>query len=697
MCKSWYKIGQIGHLEGQFCRCKRQLHTVNDMPSNVNLTYQVFQDFDILYAAQDNEKGNSTTVELSDLLYRENRFALSSLLNYHAFQLSLLEPASFKYLSAHEKKVLHKQLAFTIYLFNLQLQIDAAEKRKKAYSGSVDAINQCLHLLRALDFAETHEISVAKTKEKDYERELDDYKYNNAIEDYYLKYLGLTILAPWLKDRIMECIDGNVRVAEEQQSGIAPGKKTTLLKKWMTDINNRRLYWVWGGGMLATALELLAFDQILPADKINSAKNHLSAPSTFTGYMSWVLYYARFGLNTLLLIQHTFFPTDKEEIAQSRYERFRTQWNQRKFTLLNDSIWATANLACFFWLKGSGTMGYTGNVLTAALLLMDLTLTIILFLEESTKYNKEMEGFIKRKEELNLALRQAKMDNNQDAIKNLTLELAQLNKTIRECELNWKYKKATLITSIAYAAGLLFSFCLFSAFFVKSSLLTPVATMSLSFAGAGLCFAFTFLYAAATGAIDIAKTTATKKVLENDALELMKLFLKAPDEPTKKQLFYEMKGLMAETAYQEALIRHQVRKLVRSILVDSLVPALVFGALLFMPFGFGLAAMAVGLLVAVLTHVILQKMEPKHEEFKEKDVYELEQQYYVFDKKMRDKSEADATLEDLKLLKHEVSKKQDGFFKSNYQTGGYVHTGDGWSPEPWALATGMMPEGGGAG
>lgn len=623
---------------------------------SVNPTLELFRLSDHLYRDRKLDKTTKIIGDIKQLA--EQRTAIGSLSGYYSTQLANLNPIMFQFLNPAQKEQLEKQLIFTLYLLAAQVHLDDAEDRTKNLQGSINGINLCLKRLGELNGFRRQ--NSTDEKEKSLKEALEN-------SEMYLKYLGLTILAPWLVSRMTEfafneetvakeseerSIDSyEMRLKKEQASGIGPGKKTTVMVEWMNQVNFRRLYWVWGGGMLASALDLMAFQGTLPADQIGNAQQHLSVPSPAMGYMSWVLYYTRFGVNLGLLLKHTIAGPwmSAEEANIPAWERFKTQWDQRKFALLNDSIWATANLVCFFWLRGSGMLGYAGNVLTACLLLMDLSLTIWRFVEESTKHNQEIAAFIEREKELAEEINQlsgsasgiqeslkqlkskiANFDEDEDVktLKNerqryllqqatLEAELKQLQKTRKQAETAWRYKKYGLINDTAYAAGLLFAFCLFCCFFFPPAALAPVLVLAMGVAGAALCFTLTVLYAAVSGGLEIAKAKESIKEVRAECKALMVQFAQETDPNIKKQLYLEMQALMAESEHQEKMVRFQAIQLVRSIFVDAFIPALVFASLVFMPLGIGLGVMAAGFAVALISHLIISRFAPQKEAVKD--------------------------------------------------------------------------------
>ncbi|WED42794.1 hypothetical protein [Legionella cardiaca] len=692
---------------------------------SVNHTSTLLDLADTLYQAA--RKGTKTTFDSYATLDLQ-RLQIASLSGYYSAQLNSLNPAIFLFLTEGQKVQIEKQLIFTLYLYAAQARLDEAEARTKNLAASLQGINLCLKRL-----AELKRLKIQKQQDEK-EAQLAEKIFDS---EKYLKLLGLTILAPWLTSRMMEFISngnalvdtenesdlvetGEVAIKESEQGGSTQGRKSTLMIEWMSAVNGRRLYWVWGGGMLASALELLAFEGSLSPEQIERAQKGLGAPSPVTGYMSWILYYTRFGINLILLLKHTIncsWWMSEEEAQIPAWERFKTQLSQRKFALLNDAIWATANMVCFFWLNGGGSLGYAGNVVTAVLLLMDLGVSIWAFVEESTRHNKEMKAFNKKKEALKeefdkltgliegrestLEKLKAKIDDKDEAVISmqqellnfkkrkleLEAELKHLNKTIKQSEMEWKYKKYGLINSMAYSAGLLFAFCLFCCFFFTPA--APIVALSLVVAGAALCFTLTILYAAVNGGLEIAKTKESIRETRADCKDLMILFAQTEDENMRKQLYLEMKSLMADSQYHEEMWKFQAVKLTRSIFVDAFFPALVFVSLVFMPMGmtalaagFAIAGViAAGLAIAAISHAILSRYEPQRvgvKNLSEFDEQKFNEEFEKFALKFDDdfpeaKTNKDFVISDSRFLEFFAEPKVEApkktFFSSNK---GYV-------------------------
>ena len=379
------------------------------------------------------------------------RKSLTLSLDYYSCQLEQINPASFKYLSSEQKIDQRRELTFAFYIFSAQYQLDSIEKRRQTLKERSRQLQRCAYLISELTS------SSKQTPEQVLAR---------AVEDAgkHAKYLGLTVVAPFIAEKMMELVSNKATVAPVKPIRTKEWKgagKAGVLVSWMNDINGLRLYWVWGGGLLSTVLSLL------PDTFANTtqAQQGIASPAPVTGYMSWLLYYARFGISLSLLLKHTIAGPwmSEEEKRIPAWDRFKTQWDQRKFALLNDSIWATANLVCFFWLTGGGMLGYYGNVATAMLLIMDVSLTAWKFQEESTKHKETLVWYDR---DIRILLQKIDAEPLEVNKTVLQLQLKQLGAAQKQCKFDWRHKQYALTNDLVYAAALLAAFFLarFSSF-----------------------------------------------------------------------------------------------------------------------------------------------------------------------------------------------------------------------------------------
>ena len=566
--------------------------------------------------------------QLSTYDIHKVRAFLPTLLAYYNLELDRTNPAIFKFLNDSQRAALKDKLVFNYYLLYAQFQLDQAESRQHTLTDLKAKMTHCSKLLDALALAEN-----TTTPEG---------QLNTATgeSEKYLKFLGLTTIAPYVTYKTMEFIDSN----EESFSS----SKTRFIKDFIGVINGVRLYWVWAGGMLSAALDML------PDDFYNkkNAEKGIGAPAPITGYMSWVLYYIRYGVNLGLLLKHTIKGPwmTAEEAKIPAWERFTTQWGERKFVLINE-FWAPANMAGFFWLRGNGTLGYIGNITTACLLLMDLTLTTWRFWEETTAFNKTIFWLEKAQKELKLALKEAEtrhltiqleleklrvkltslpkgqkdyeaarttfqqleIENQALALKKQELvhKIDDNEKVISKTKFDWKFKRRATINDLVYSAGLLIAFALMCCFFCPPALIAPATLMIITLAGATMSFVLTVATATITSGIEVSRFKQTSSRSKAECQVLLKQFKVTTDENAQKMIYLEMKALMADSVYQQRMARFQSIKLVHATLIDALAPAIIFTSLVFMPFGIGLAVLAAALVLAILSNIVLKQFEPK--------------------------------------------------------------------------------------
>lgn len=342
---------------------------------------------------------------------------------------------------------------------------------------------------------------------------------------------------------------------------------------WMSAFNERRLYWVWAGrgGVLGATIDLLPDDFFYKTQAIET----LDILVPYTGSLSWALYYFR----CILLLRHIIpgpwmSDEDKKIPWQLRLEK---KWHQYKFDFLNDFFWATGNLACFFWLYGP--LDYYGGALTSVLLLMDVSLCIWGYWEAYVQYSKDLDYYRK-------AIQNASAD-----------EINALQLAKRQCMLDWDYKLYALYIDVMYAISLLVAFSLIYAFFLPLAIVPTAAGAMLSLIGTVLCFTLNSGFSALKQGVDVCKSVA----MANDV---------ARDHENQNQNGLNLESLERDWVYHQHIIAYKQVCLLRSVLIDFLVPPVVFMALVFMPLSMGLSVVSAGLILAVASYEYIDKNYP---------------------------------------------------------------------------------------
>ncbi len=518
-------------------------------------------------------------------LFRHRNY-LTSNLQFIGKRVKEINPATFQFLNKLQREALLNELLFSFYMISAQYHLDDIESRKQNSAKQLAELQLCAAKIMALR-AYDH-----KGPEVIHQQLLDE-------SSQPVKFLGLTIVAPFLIEKV------------EQISG---GKATKSFREWWDEFNGQRAYLSRANAVLLGVLRLLPDDF---TNKIHG-QTVLGTPAPVFGYLSWILYYIRFGVNLGLLLKHTIEGPwmKKEESDIPWHERFTTQWEQRRFTLLNDFIWATINMASFFWLLGTPELSYTANVLTIVFMTIDVGLVLWRYMAESTEHNKNAEKYAEDIATLKVKIAELKDGDPRKAW--LDEELRALLKAKQHFDLEWKYKTYGIANDLFYVVGLLASFAVTSAFLAPPALM-PTNILMFSLVGAVVCFAVTLAYSAITGLLAISKTKELAEMNASELVALKEKFNTCEDETVKRLLYLDIQALNAKSEYHQQLIAFQKIQLIRSVLVNSLLPVLAFSCFVFMPLGIGLAVFAVGFALAKYSESKLQEYAPKEAEALEFD------------------------------------------------------------------------------
>ncbi len=156
---------------------------------------------------------------------------------------------------------------------------------------------------------------------------------------------------------------------KQNQKDETPSLKSalTFFNSKVTQLNNQRLQLNRSKGMA----RYLAKSHPNPRD--------LAPLDTTMGVMSFTLYILRFSANIALLT---------ELIMSNTSESNDTKRRDLYYSLWNDSLWGTVNLAQFFWLSfsNSESAGFYGLQLEVFAQLIDILVMVIRFLEFQKEY-----------------------------------------------------------------------------------------------------------------------------------------------------------------------------------------------------------------------------------------------------------------------------------------------------------------------
>lgn len=562
---------------------------------------------------------NTSNVEMTDtlrvnvekLLEYNNRVkgdGFLTPLQYYLDDLETKDKCLIDLLDSAEREKTLRHLQVTLLLLLSQQQYELEHQQYENKNKYDEKIDKCNHLIDYINGELNSDTPVSPAQGEGLDGNPVKYLFM-----YFAQYFATTL----------------VNIAD---------RKSKTIREAMTWFNDKRLYWVWGSSLLKMTLDMIPPDFFNASQAVDAVK----APDPYTGTISWALYYFRFSLNLFLLLKHTIRGPWMSEVEQQIpwTERFKTQWDQRKFTLLNDSIWATANLVCFFWLNGKYGLGPWGDLLTLSLLLFDVSMAIWDFAEQSTKYNEEKEGYEKdikalkdiiTEQQKSVAKEQNELTKQAllQSIKENELKCSGLVRALEKCNREWGYTQISLATGITYALGLMLAFALLTMPFLPVS---GPAIMAITITGAVLCFAFTVINNAIKSGLEVYKAYASKQDAHDDYLLKLKLFKENPpiEENEKKLLFLQIKRSKAEMEFQKEMILFQTMHFLRSVFIEACTPALVFASFVFFPLGVGIGVLGAALGVAISSNILIELSKPEKQKVMELD--QNENEYELFKK-----------------------------------------------------------------
>lgn len=510
------------------------------------------------FTVVDKEQQDHSKAVLLALLKLDKTMALAHL-KYYLYLLKDVDETIVNVQHLNDEDV--KRNVYTAYLLLLKLQ-DGSEKYRFQ-------LKRCKFLIDILELR------------KNDKHDLKIKEYELAYEQQPKSIAGVPA-SLWFGETVLDtCVDS-----------FKP------LVKLMSVVNDKRLYWVWGGNLLRNVLSLLDDDFY----NVQNARFIASAPSPYTGIMSWTLYYARFSLNASLLLKNTFHPELSEAERAKGYlaywERLKTEWDDRKFTLLNDSIWGVANMACNLWLLDS-----RGDALTCALLCFDLYVSMWDYEEQHALYTEKRKGYEQAIANLNTQL--AVMAGDATKVKELTKAKNKLERELITCNKDWDLKQHMLVVTSIYSLTLLVAFTMLTMPYIPIS---PMLLPMLVNAGSALCYGLTTLHNGLRGVLDVkhaeftAESTQTELLIKIDEFKQM---AKA-DEADKILQYLEVRQLWADLDFQTLSAQYQTMHLIRKTALELMIPPVLFASFVFLPFETGLMVLAAAAALAFVIYEVIE-------------------------------------------------------------------------------------------
>ena len=474
-----------------------------------------------------------------------------------AWRLARIDASLLPFLTPSQQQALEGELLYAFYLFSAAYKLDEVEKAAKACEQGAARLKQCAYLLQQL-----------------------------------------RPQSPPIRANL------SADIAD------MPQEIAQKVRQELSAFNARRLYWVWGGSLVGALLGVLK-----GVGDLQQVSFALQCLSSVTAPISWILYFTRFGIVCGDLLAHVL--SENERASGLTWQaRLQAQWRLHKYTLLNDSIWGLCNLACAVLLYGTGLFGFLGNVLTAVLLTMDMSLTFLAQYEQQQECQREQRRFSADKARLQRKINVLEADGSPsvEVLQVLRQSLAELERSALHSQRTHKYKQWNAYLDFAYALALLIAFCAVCCFFSPALLaLTPVASV-LTLVSTVVCFSLNVLYAGLNTGFKIAKAheIARDEVLHLDAL-LMRFVALAEQNPEDNQLGQLYFACLVSAREREQALReanHQLQVLLFSLGRDLLIPPLFIVSLACLPLAFGIPLLVTSIVLLFCLSRQLMAMSP---------------------------------------------------------------------------------------
>ncbi len=542
----------------------------------------------------------------------QQRKSLSTLVKFYSGELDKINSDSFPFLIKGHREELKETLIYTFYILYSEYeliskyQLEAEDSTRESLRKLRSKINKCAMLMDKLN--ET-DLSPAQL----HESLIDE-------SEKYLKFVGFDIALEVVRgiDRLMN----GEQLNNPELKGEA---KTVVIKGGINDISSWRSGWGLNSNLILSVLGLLP-EQFSNVDRATSV---IETPAKAMGYLGWVISYTVLGIDLFLVSKHTikgpWMNEAEVKLPFSFWERFTTQFDQRKFSILNAAMGATISMVCFLWLNATEL----ANGLLIGILVADIGLTIWRYCEGLTNNNKDKRRYHEDIEKLESLIKETDFLDEKDK---LDRQLQRLRKAAAQSAVEFKYRAYCILYDIIYKLATILAFSVMYYFFCPALAMVQTTKLILDGVGAAAYFLFTLIYKSFNAGLDINKTKSARLLAETECDLLLARFKELnqiqSDDPTeanefeKQQLYLEMKRLMGDSDYQERLITYQRLKLVHSLFINILMPALLFISLMFMPMGAGIALLAVGFVLAHLSTKLLKEPSANALPKFDKDAYQ---------------------------------------------------------------------------
>ena len=550
-----------------------------------------------------NDPGVVSHEELVDAFSKQKE--LSVLLKESRDALAMVSLAKFPYLLPHQKEALRRALIRAHYLHAVQCRIDETQWRWDGLDRNKQYCQQYQYFLaRLLDDT----AAAGKTKP---EAQLND---RCVDSEKPFAWFGMVVLAPIFSKQLMDVCSG----------------KLAFIKRKALELEQKGAYLGWSRTLLLSVMSML------PNIFANQSKSQTLLEQAGPGlsYLGFFAVQMCMAIEILILTKNTFagaWMTRHHDLKIPVWEQFTIQLELRKYVLLNWLALSVISLVSFLWLMQVLQAAPWGPFLSVGYQIYKLCIMSCRYDTELTTHHALIEQL--RGELMLLDEKKARLHERLKGVKLSEKKSLEMELMVLQEEKNtltrlrgryiseWRFNTVEYRQQMMYTLGILSGASLWCSLAFPPVAILPATVLIIGLTGAAICFTSIILFSAARGRLDLEKTTEKQGAVHEQLMIYLEAFsrLKARgDDPAAqmemKQIYLEMKELVAFTEYQQRLLAHQQITLVVQIFRDALLPIIALASLVFLPTGIGIGMIVAACLLSMLVHQLMRRYEPTQPE-----------------------------------------------------------------------------------
>ncbi len=395
---------------------------------------------------------------------------------------------------------------------------------------------------------------------------------------------------------------------------------SVAMRKWLTELNWYRLYWIWvggGGGLLSGLLDALKQDK---------ASKRLETPASGLAVISYSLYFTRLAFHLLMMFKHLVpgpWMSESEKLLIPPMERLTNEWHKCKFVMINDIVWGAINLATANWLLTGVThhaklLGAWGGLLNVVLMSVDIAVSIWQLREEESQYKQQKEALTLTLENLKQRLQ---IEKDAQELAKLERQQRMAKEQLEILTENWQYRRQTLVMARNIAVAFVPAMILLCAslfpplipIFALSQVALNAMVISGGVAATGLTLFQTWhSYQTKINQLNTKLDKLAKKESEilTERNELLAQSSRTEDEAKRlKQLTLVLQKVQLDANYHQKMINYHRASQVFSMISQVVFPAIVMGAL-FAPPPVAVAIIVVAVVLLAVAKITINHYKP---------------------------------------------------------------------------------------